>query len=226
MPSEYVRNLVVGWGVEPWRVSVVRSAVAPVSGEMDRVEARRALGWDPAGRYLVAVARLTAWKGVDRVIDALAGRPDIQLVVVGDGPARRALESRAAFGQIKAVFVGAATRDAVDQYLAAADYLVVYSAYQGLSHTILEAFRAGTPVIASDRGGNPEVIEHDVNGFLAAHPDARALASALARAFEGETQARLSAGARRSASRADWTTAMNAIADLIESAAGDHRAGR
>ena len=59
--------------------------------------------------------------------------------------------------------------------MAAADGLALYSAYEGLSHTLLESLQLGTPVLASDVGGNPEVVQHEVNGILAPHVDIEAL---------------------------------------------------
>ncbi len=65
----------------------------------------------------------------------------------------------------------------------AADYVALYSGYEGLSHTLLESLRAGTPVIASDKGGNPEVVQHGINGLLVAYANAAISAEALADAI-------------------------------------------
>ena len=51
-------------------------------------------------------------------------------------------------------------------YFKAADIFVLNSGYEGLSHVILEAMQLGVPVIASNRGGNPELIQNNFNGFL------------------------------------------------------------
>jgi len=52
------------------------------------------------------------------------------------------------------------------RYLKAADILVLNSVYEGLSHLLLEAMLCGTAMLATRCGGNPEVISHDVNGYL------------------------------------------------------------
>src|SRR5690606_28185350 len=126
--------------------------------------------------------------------------------------------AHAAARHVDVAFVGALERAALARYLAASDYVVVYSSYEGLSHTILEAFDQGTPVIASSRGGNPEVVRHDVNGLLVPHPDVDALAATLRLAFEHGTWSRLAAGAKATADASPWEEAMDAIAALIESA--------
>jgi glycosyltransferase involved in cell wall biosynthesis len=206
VPSEYLRRMVIGWHVDSARVRVLPSAVEPgppVSS--DRAEARQRLGWSPDARSILTVARLTAWKGVDQVIDAVARFPGLRLVVAGDGPAREALAARAAARDVNADFRGTLSRDQLTHYLLASDYLVLYSGYEGLSHAILEALRVGTPVIASRRGGNPEVIRDGWNGLLVDHPDPDALVAALRRAFDGDTRARLASNAADSLQRFDWS---------------------
>ncbi|MCC7208955.1 MAG: glycosyltransferase family 4 protein, partial [Anaerolineae bacterium] len=178
----------------------------PDGSTPSRAEARARLGWQPGGRYLLTAARLTAWKGVDALIDALASLPDVRLIVAGDGPEFGALKLRAAERGVAArvEFLGKVPHERMDVLLRAADYLALYSGYEGLSHTLLEALVAGTPVIASARGGNPEVVRDGVNGLLAAHPDPAALAAVLRRAFEGDTQSRLAAGTAAGLERFDW----------------------
>jgi glycosyltransferase involved in cell wall biosynthesis len=210
VPSEYLRRMVVGWGAHPDRVQVIYNALDTQGCDpgLSRAEARDQLGWPRGGRYLVTAARLTAWKGIDALIDALARVPGITLVVAGDGPQYAALRSRAADRRLadRVNFLGAVPHERVALYLRAADYLVLYSGYEGLSHTILEALYAGTPVIASARGGNPEIVRDGENGLLVRHPDLDALVMALGQAFEGDMPQRLAAGARSGLERFAWPT--------------------
>ena len=65
----------------------------------------------------------------------------------------------------------------------AADGLALYSGYEGLSHTLLESLRLGTPALASDVGGNPEILRHGVNGLLLPYGDVAALRQGIAQFF-------------------------------------------
>jgi glycosyltransferase involved in cell wall biosynthesis len=222
VPSEYLRRLVQAWGVQPSRIAVVPSAVADSrehSGPADRAALRRSIGWSVDGRYVLTAARLTAWKGVDFLIDAVAQIPDITLVVAGDGPERDGLVRRAAARGSGVTFDGALVREALSVRIRAADYLALYSGYEGLSHVLLEALRAGTPVIASDRGGNPEIVRDGWNGILVKHPDVTALVTALRRAFHGNTRSRLAANARAGTDRFLSSEVIPRVADEIEAAA-------
>jgi glycosyltransferase involved in cell wall biosynthesis len=221
VPSEYLRRMVIQWNVHEARVRVIHSAVetGPLPAT-NRSAARQLLRWSPEDRSLLAVARLTAWKGVDHLIDAVARLSGVRLVVVGDGPERPALMARAAARGVAADFVGALERDRTLVYLQASDYLVLYSGYEGLSHTILESLRAGTPVVASRRGGNPEIIRDGWNGILVDHPDPEALVAALERAFEGDTRDQLAAHATESVGPFSWSSVGPELIREIETVGG------
>jgi len=220
VPSQYLREMVIGWGVEPERVALIYNALdedAPVSA-LPQAEARAALDLD-AGPLLLTVARLTAWKGIDHLIRAIAQVPDVRLVVAGDGPdeARLSALADAAGVADRAIFLGRVPRDRLAIYFRAADYTVLYSGYEGLSHTLLESLRAGTPVIASDKGGNPEVVQHEQNGLLVPYIDAGALVDTIRAAFTGEVRARLAAGTAAGLERFRWATLVEQTERVLES---------
>ncbi len=175
VPSMYLKRLVIAWGIAPAKVRVIYNAPPPVPPlNESRAEIRARLAWGDRPT-LITVARLQRWKGVDCLIEALRELPDLRLVVVGAGPDRARLEVLAAPLGDRVVFTGALERRETQRLIYAADGLALYSGYEGLSHTLLESLQLGTPALASDIGGNPEVIRHGVNGLLSPYPDAAAL---------------------------------------------------
>ena len=218
-PSEYVREMVLAWHVDPHRITVVPNAVRPDpdAGALSQLEARRLLGWGADQRYLVAAARLTRWKGIDLVIDAVADLADVHLVVAGEGPEADALAARARERGSQVTFCGALSRPELALRLRAADYLVLYSAYEGLSHTLLEALELGTPVIASRCGGNGEVVNDGVNGLLVPHPDREALAAALRHALAPGVRQRFAAASALGLDRFDWGRFVERTCEALES---------
>jgi glycosyltransferase involved in cell wall biosynthesis len=214
--------MVMGWGAR--RVQVICNALDTERGAPlpTREEARDQLGWPRNGRYLVTAARLTAWKGIDHLIDALAHVADVRLVVAGDGPQFEVLKARAAQRQVvdRVEFLGKISQERLGLYLRAADYLALYSGYEGLSHTILEALHAGTPVLASKRGGNPEIVRDGENGLLIPHPDPAALTTSLRRAFEGDTPQRLAAGTTQGLERFAWPCLVEQTVNALVETAG------
>ncbi|MDX2163068.1 MAG: glycosyltransferase family 4 protein [bacterium] len=214
VPSEYLKRMVVGWGADSSHVHVIYNAMppAPRTALPPLAEARQRLGLLPDVPTLLTVGRILPWKGVDHVIRAVARLPDVHLIVAGDGgeldSLRRLAQSLKAADRV--TFTGNIDRAQVDMYMRAADYTALYSGYEGLSHTLLESLRAGTPCIASDKGGNPEVIRHDENGLLVPYIDADALTETIRDAFAPGKRDQLAANAHMGMERFDFTRMVDA----------------
>ncbi len=142
-------------------------------------------GLPPEGPIVGVVARLEAEKGHPTLLEAwptvLAAFPDASLLVVGEGSRREALETMAAELGIadRVVFTG--RRDDVPAVTAALDVAVLPSYREALGLTILEAMALSRPVVASNVGGIPEMIEDGITGLLVPPHDPDALASAIIR---------------------------------------------
>lgn len=157
-PSEYLRDMVRGWGAEENKIKRIYNTVQ-LPSDISSVK-------KPAGeRWVVSIGRLVPWKGVEVIMRAVKelSLPDLKFKVIGDGPERRHLEqARNELGLGGIVeFLGNLPHDSALTYMAAADLVVLNSGYEGLSHTLLEARFLGRTAIASRVGGNPEVIPED-----------------------------------------------------------------
>ncbi len=130
----------------------------------------------------LAVGRLEPAKGFDVLVRAIPSvvlaRRDAVFLLAGDGSQRPALEE-AAHGRTNVRFLG--IRNDVPDLMAAADALVLPSRWEGLSLVLLEAASAGLPVVATDVGGNAEVVVDQVTGFLVPPDDEEALGAAMVR---------------------------------------------
>lgn len=184
VPSHYLKRMVMGWGVDAAKVHVIYNALREQPAFVEsRAEVRADLGWD--GRpTLLSAARLHPWKGIDHLMAAMASMPDLRLVVVGDGPDLGRLQGLARVLGERVRFMGRLPRRGALRLMYAADALVLYSGYEGLSHTLLESLRLGTPVLASDKGGNPELVRHGVNGLLVPYVDIGALGRGIQRLLD------------------------------------------
>lgn len=179
VPSQYLKGLVTAWGVDAAKVEVITNALPlPRAPAQPRHAVRAGLRWTDQPT-LVTVARLQPWKGIDHVISVMRGLPDLRLIVVGDGPDRGRLQEMALPLGDRVQFTGQLPQAQVLRLLYAADGLVLYSGYEGLSHTILESLQLGTPVLCSDLGGNPELVRPGVNGILVPHINIAALSEGI-----------------------------------------------
>jgi len=120
---------------------------------------------------------------VDAFSQVLTKRPEyreyLRLVIVGDGPSRQKLEARGMQAGLAEVSWFPGDRTDIPKLLAAMDIFVLPSLGEGVSNTILEAMATGLPIIATDVGGNPELVEPDINGFLVPVGNASQLAASI-----------------------------------------------
>jgi glycosyltransferase involved in cell wall biosynthesis len=142
-------------------------------------------GMEPGSQIVGVVARLEPEKGHLTLLDAwphvLRRVPDAYLLMVGEGSHREALAARAAENRVahRVVFTG--RRDDVPAVTAALDVAVLPSHREAQGLSILEAMALSRPVVASDVGGIPEMIEDGVTGLLVPHDQPEALAAAIVR---------------------------------------------
>lgn len=175
VPSEFLAELVAGWGVNRAKIHVVYNGVDFKPAEISKEEARKQIGI--SGNILISVGRMVPWKGFRMLIKIMPQLLQVnqffRLVLVGSGPEMKLLQSMVKnLGLDRKVFlVGRKTRDELATYLAAADIFVLNTGYEGFSHQILEALSAGVPVITTAVGGNREVIVQGENGFLVKYND-------------------------------------------------------
>lgn len=136
-----------------------------------RIQIRTELGIPPDGFCIGCVGNLTAVKDYASTLQAVkefAGDCSAwRLVIIGDGPERRALESFVnghPEWSRQVSFQGLSDR--VPEMLNAFDVYVLSSLTEGISNSLLEAMATGLPVIATETGGNPEVIVKGQSGLL------------------------------------------------------------
>lgn len=116
--------------------------------------------------------------------EVLKSHPEVQVLLVGDGPKRRDYEAmvEAAGLQGNVLFLG--RRSDVPEILVSSDIAVLPSLAEGLPNAVLEYLASGLPVVATALGGNLEVVQDGVAGLLIPPNDANALARALMRLLD------------------------------------------
>lgn len=154
------------------------------------------------GCTLLAVGRLERQKGFDVLIDAIArataGGADLRVDICGEGSQAGSLQARIERCGAGERISLLGQRDDVPQLMLEADALVHPARWEGFGLVLLEAMRAGLPVIATSVGAIPEVVADGETGLLVEPDDAAGLAAALAGiASDDQLLARLGAAGHR-----------------------------
>lgn len=155
---------------------------------------------------VMTVARLEKVKGIRFLIDAVRSL-SCKLLIIGDGSERKNLELQVTSYKLqdKVRFLGQVENEKVPEYLTAADCFVLPSLREGFGIAILEAMAAGAPVVASDIGGIPDIIENGVTGLLSEPGNPESIAKAIGRIYSDPALAKnLVESAKARLSQYDW----------------------
>ncbi len=201
--SAALKAKMVDLGMDAERIHVIRngvdmSAYAPI----EQALARESFGL-AHGFVIASVGNLVPGKGHDLVMRAIAGMDAVTLLIVGSGPQRASLGELARELGIgsRVRLIGELAPERMPAVYSAADLLVLASSSEGWPNVVLEALACGTPVVATDVGGVPEILTADVAGTIVAERTTETIAAAV-----GDRLARVAdrAAVRAFASRFSW----------------------
>lgn len=214
---EALRAEMIGLGMDGERITTLRNGVdLALFKPIDRDEMRKTLGLD--GFVILSVGHLDPRKGHDVIISALPALPDVRLLIIGSGPDLKKLQKLAgSLGVAERVtFLNAMPQAQLRDHYAAADALVLASSREGWANVLLEAMACGTPVVASNVWGTPEVVRTPEAGVLMPSRTAEGVA-------EGVRQLRAHypdrAATRAYAERFGWAETTRGQLDVLQHAA-------
>lgn len=192
--SEPFREELAAKGVKRARIGVIHNAIRADWGAAARdAETARGLRdqWGIPRERPVAliVGRLSREKdhiALVRAVRSVIERREVQLVIVGEGPERGAIET-----EVRALGLGAyvtltGQRTSAEPFYGIAAVAVLSSRSEGSPNALLEAMAAGVPAIATRVGGIPEIVEDGTSALLVPAGDAAALAKAMLRILVDE----------------------------------------
>ncbi len=172
----------------PNGIDVTRFSVAS-----DNSTLRKELGIEEGSMVIGTVGRLTEQKGMVFLIDAfgeISRRfPGAVLVIVGDGELRTDLEDRSVSKGLGDRIIFTGVRDDIPRLLGLFDVFVLPSLWEGQPITIMEAMASGRSIVATDVGGNSEILRSGEFGLLVPAKDPGALAGAVGRLLDDTTLA-------------------------------------
>lgn len=195
--SEAQAARVLRAGVKEDRVDVIPNAIDPERfADPDPTYHRKLHRYfrQPRTRIVGAAGRLSPEKGFDILLDAaqrvLTIDPTIGFVLFGEGPRKSEIIDQIQQRGLVGSFILCGFRTDLDRFMPFFDLFVLPSFTEGMPNVILEAFAAGTPVVATAVGGTPELVEDGRSGFLVPPGDPQSLAEKITEALASEDQLR------------------------------------
>jgi teichuronic acid biosynthesis glycosyltransferase TuaC len=173
--------------VEMVKLGIDASRITPLRNGVDlelfkpgnRSDLRLSLALN--GFTIMSVGHLIGRKSHDIVIKALPFLPDVKLLIAGDGPERKTLELLISHLGVenRVTFLGAISQPELTKYYGAIDALILASSREGWANVLLESMACGTPVVASNVWGTPEVVASQEAGVLMPSRTPEGLAEAV-----------------------------------------------
>jgi glycosyltransferase involved in cell wall biosynthesis len=220
--SSGLKQRLIDLGIAAGRVRVLRNGVDLARfSPRDREAARQALGL--TGPTLLAVGNLVPLKRHKLMIEALARLPEYELVIVGEGPERSAIESAARDRRVadRLRLLGRVSQDRLPEIYSAADLLLLVSTHEGWPNVLLESMACGTPVVVSQMSG-AEIVAAAEAGRVVADVTPQRLAEAV-RDIAAAPPSR--AATRRYAEQFDWQSTTEGQIALFRAVLRQRRGG-
>lgn len=179
------RNLLETYHVPESRCKAIPNAVhlkAPDPGLLKSL----GQGFPAKGIRLLCIGRLDEQKGHTFLIEAVARMPrdkreNLHIFLAGEGPRRAKLEGQVKTQGVQGSFSFLGHTEAIREYLELCDGLILPSLWEGMPLSVLEAFAAGKPVLATDIPGTRDIVEAEKTGWLVPSRDVDALSGSLIR---------------------------------------------
>ncbi len=221
--SRALATKMIDLGIDAGKIHVCRNGVdleffCPGSKVRAREELRM------TGTVFLSAGSLVPEKGHEIVIRFVAELANANLVVAGDGPDLRRLKSIVQELRIddRVTFVGKVDAISLRRYYRAADAFVLMSEREGMPNVLLESIACGTPVLASDVGGIPEILTSDAAGCLVTERSA----AGLRHSWESFSRRGIDKQqVRQCAEKFSWQETIARLNSLMMSCAAKHKGG-
>ncbi|MFH1678491.1 MAG: glycosyltransferase [Candidatus Omnitrophota bacterium] len=192
--SGALRDKIIELGIVPDKLRVISSGVdRNIFKAIDKQEARKLLGVTNGHRLVLFVGNLVEVKGIDYLIKAMhllsaENSRDISLNILGSGSLRQSLDKMIADLRLQDIvkMAGEISNQELSLWMNASDVFCLPSLNEGWPNVLMEALACGTPVVATDVGGIPEIINDRELGILIPPKSPEMLAQGIKQAFDKE----------------------------------------
>lgn len=190
VPSNYFKGVIENWGVESKKIKVIYSVAKEIPFQGRKSDLKGMLRFE--GKVVVSAGRLVEWKGFEALISITPQLVEkygsFKLLIAGDGPEMKKLSKMITSKKLEdhVALTGTLEQDVLFKYIRLADVFVLNTNYEGMPHQLLEVMTIGTPVITTNIGGNPELIDDKKNGLLVRFNDKKELLKSITSVLDNQ----------------------------------------
>lgn len=216
---EALRKEMIALGAEPNSVTTLRNGVDlelfSYADESKQAALRTKLNLPQDKPIIISVGHLIERKGHHFVIESLLHLPDVLLLIAGSGPKEKRLKQQVINYQLqeRVVFLGSLSQSDLTDYYGVVNALVLASSREGWANVLLESMACGTPVVATNIWGTPEVVQHHDAGVLVDR-NARSIAHGVSHLLATPP---LRNATRKYAEQFDWFSTSQGQYDIFHS---------
>jgi glycosyltransferase involved in cell wall biosynthesis len=193
--STQVKHEMLKLRLSPNKITVIHNGIAleRFETQKDILQIKKRLKIDPKAKIIGTIGSLTPEKNHEQILRAteilMKVRAPIQSLIVGTGPLKTHLEQVINHRKIANNVILAGYRTDIPELLSIMDIFLLPSYTEGLPMVILEALASKKPVIASEVGGVPEIIRHNISGYLITPGDVFTLTSRISELLNNPREA-------------------------------------
>jgi glycosyltransferase involved in cell wall biosynthesis len=222
-PSNYLKGLIVSWGVPENKVKVVYNAAEEIKNtDLSKEEAKKEIGIE--GDIIFSIGRLSPWKGFSKLVEVMSDlvkeNNNFKLVIAGDGEERKNIEDKIKSLNLEnnVLILGKIPHEKISIYFRASEMFVLNTAYEGFPHVVLEAMKSNVPVIITSKGGNKEIVENGVNGLMVEYNDKEEWKKAILKLHNNEDfKNKLVVSAKEKIKQFNWNKLIRETSEVLES---------
>lgn len=206
--SRALERLHLAHGIAAERLCVIPNGLPALTGGPPCPCEAEAEAEAETAPWIGFIGRLSGEKGPDLFLDAMIplcqARPEVRAVMLGDGPETAGLRERLAAEQLTQRIELPGYQDDSQAWLRRLRVLVLSSRTEGTPLVVLEAMRAGVPIVAFAVGGVPDMLEHERSALLVPTGDTRQLGASIARLLDDPALAQTLARQARLRQKQDY----------------------
>jgi len=221
--SDFMKDLAIKIGVQEEKIKTIYNSIDFIKESVSEEKVREIkTKYGQNSKVIMTACRLTPWKGIDgiiRIIPKLKEKfGNVNFLILGEGEEKNDLINLARKLSVEddVCFLGKIEHKEMLNYYKSADVFVLNTNYEGLSHTLLEVMKAGTPIVTTNIGGNPEVVENGENGFLVEYNNEDQLLKACEAIFiDMELQNKFIQNSKKKLEKFKWENTVNETINIL-----------